>query len=251
MYEDMSEEINKKNEFKIMKDLHSVLCAIKAYYMEETLRQLKVDMELMGAHGQMQINEISEMVEMCSPNVTLEGDGCVMHQQTAKDIFKSMGKITSGKEVSETYSYLQDFPDYIDAKLEDDVKDSKNLLEILKANVIYQVLLLGEELRKESDASFDERWNKLHLNEIVKTSLLHAIYVTAKCCLEGIEANNFSPKLKEKIVLCSKIYLTESILRYGDVALLHNFISSSQMFEIKVYNFFSTHPFIFIKTFLN
>jgi len=234
MYEDMQKEISEKNNFKSMKDLHSILCAIKAYYCEETLKQLKDLRELMGAQGYLQVNEMPEIIEMCSPNVTLEGDGCVMHQQTARDIFKSMGKIATGKEVSASYVYLQDFSNYIDETLEGDVKYLPNLLEILKANVIYQVMIVGEELRKDTGASFDEKWNKIHLSEIVKTSLLHAIFVTAKICLEGLDKHNFSDKLREKLELCCRIYVTESIIRYGDVALLKGFISAKQMFEIKV-----------------
>ena len=74
MYVAMLNEIKNKNKFKIMKDLHSFCSAIKAYYMEEVLSQLKVIRECMGAHGYLNVSEIPEIIDMVAPNVTLEGD---------------------------------------------------------------------------------------------------------------------------------------------------------------------------------
>jgi len=102
----------------------------------------------MGGHGYLQVNEITEILEMVAPNVTLEGDGCVMHQQTARDIFKSLGKLMVGKEVSENYSYLGEFGNYMGEKLQGDFKEIDTLIEIIKVNSIFQALKVGEDLRK-------------------------------------------------------------------------------------------------------
>ena len=53
-------------------------------------------------------------------------------------------------------------------------------------------------------------------------------------CYNGIKAQNFSSKTHKIIELCLKVYLTDNILKYGDVVLLNNFISSEQLMKIKV-----------------
>lgn len=181
MYKAMIEEIHKKNKFKTMKDLHSLASAIKAYYMEECLSHAKIIRECLGAHAYLSVSEIPEIIEMVAPNVTLEGDGCVMYQQTAKDIFKSVGRLTKGKEIKGTYSYLQELPNYIDSKLENKSFDDVTvLIDILKAATIYQIIEVGNNLRKQDELSFDVKWNKVYLKDIINTAKLHSIYISAQ-----------------------------------------------------------------------
>jgi alkylation response protein AidB-like acyl-CoA dehydrogenase len=235
MYEEMLDQIKNKNKFTKMKDLHSLLCALKAYYMEEILQQVYTMRELTGGHGYLSVNEITEILEMISPNVTLEGDACVMYQQTAKDIFKSVGKLMTGQKVKGTYEYLQDIGDYMGAKLEDkDIHDLDTLIDILKASTIYQVIKVGNDLRVKDDIPFDTKWNKIHLSEIIKTSMLHAIYLTAAECLKGVESFGISSGLKNNILHLCKIYCTDNIIKHGDMALLNGYITAAQMIEVHV-----------------
>jgi len=161
----------------------------------------------MGGHGYLHASEVTEILEMVAPNVTLEGDSCVMYQQTARDIFKSVGKMTKGKQVKGTYAYLQDIPNYIDTQIENkDFDNVEVLIDILKASTIYQVIDVGNNLRKKDGVSFDEKWNKNNLRDIIKTAMMHSIYITAQNCFESLETMEISPKLKEKLTMLCKIY---------------------------------------------
>ncbi|CAI2386617.1 unnamed protein product [Moneuplotes crassus] len=237
MYKRMQEEINTKKEFGLMKALHSVLCALKAYYMEESVYYIKELRELMGGHGYLQVNGITELLESVSPNVTLEGDGCVMHQQTARDIFKNFQKaFMDDGPLLEGYSYLKDSFEYMDKKITGDIKDLSTLMEILKANAFIQAAKVAEKLGKSTEESFDSKWNKTHLSEIVKTSLLHAIYTSAVNCYEGLNLYGFSPKLRGVMEICLRLYITTNIIRYGDAAYLHGTISADQLMQAKDYH---------------
>lgn len=67
-----------------LKDLHSMGACIKSYFSEETFLYAKVARELCGASGYLQNSRLPGYIELWSPNVTLEGDGVVMYQQTAR-----------------------------------------------------------------------------------------------------------------------------------------------------------------------
>lgn len=155
MYHRMIDEIKNKNKFKVMKDLHSFLCALKAYYMEECLIRVKDIRECMGGHGYLNVNEVTELIDMMAPNVTLEGDGCVMYQQTAKDIFKSVGRMVKGKKIKGSYEYLMEMGEHLDATIGDkDLTDLKVLIEIIKVATIHQIIKVGNKLRKKVSGTF-------------------------------------------------------------------------------------------------
>ena len=73
MYDKMNDNI-RNGDFNMMKDLHSLACAIKAYYMDEIINQLKTVREWMGGHGYLSSASLPELIEMASPNSTLEGN---------------------------------------------------------------------------------------------------------------------------------------------------------------------------------
>jgi acyl-CoA oxidase len=234
MYKAMIEEIHKKNKFKTMKDLHSLASAIKAYYMEECLFHAKVIRECTGAHGYLSVSELPEIIEMVAPNVTLEGDGCVMYQQTAKDIFKSVGRLTKGKQLKGTYSYLKELPNYIDSQLENkNFDDVTVLIDILKAATIYQIIDVGNHLRKKDGLSFDEKWNKVYLKDIINTAMLHSIYISAQTCYEALQRESMSKGLKANLMILCKIYASENIINHAEMALIKDYITGEDLLNIK------------------
>lgn len=82
--------------------------------MPEVLDAMKNCRELCGAHGYLDASNLPHIIEIWSPNVTLEGDGYVLYQQTTKDIFKKLGKIMKGKEITGTFEYLNDIMNFTD-----------------------------------------------------------------------------------------------------------------------------------------
>ena len=83
----MREEI-KNDKFTTMRDLHSIASAFKALQMQESLDGLFRIREWCGAHGYSNYSNLPNVIEIWSPNVTLEGDTMVMYQQTAKGFIK-------------------------------------------------------------------------------------------------------------------------------------------------------------------
>ena len=157
-----------------------------------------------------------------------------MYQQTARDIFKSVGRIMSGKTITGTFSYLNDLPNYIDSKFEkEEASELSDFIEILKATTILQIIRVGNELRKDESISFDTRWNKLYLYEIIKTSKLHSIYISAVNCYEGLHEKKMSEKLRHAIELICKIYAWDNIVKFSDQALLDGYINGKILFGIQ------------------
>lgn len=146
------------------------------------------------------------MQEIWSPNVTLEGDGYVLYQQTTKDIMKRLTQMMKGKTPEGVFSYLNDFLTVIQEppKIKF-IKSVPCLLEILKVSLLNQILKTGNLLKK-TNASLDHKWNKLYLLEIVNTAKLNAIYISAKCFLDGIEGSNLSEGLYNSLLRMLKIF---------------------------------------------
>ena len=232
MYDKMVKEIA-QNKFKTMKDLHSFGCALKAYYCDEVVNQQKDLRELMGAHGYLNGSEMTDMIEMVGPIVTLEGDSCVMYQQTAKDIFKTVGKLLKGGTIKGTYAYLEQMSDYIETECEDlNIENTAELIDVLKAATVNQIVKVGNELRKSEKYSFDEKWNKVYLSEIIKTAKLHSIYSTAAIFLESLSSYEISPNLLKHLQVLCDIYVCENIIKNGDQALMSGYITGSQLLQI-------------------
>lgn len=90
----------KKEDFKIMNDLHVLVSCLKAHYMQESIDILFQMRECAGGHGYLNIAGYGPWLECWSANVTLEGDAYVLYQQTTKKLVKMVSKITQHKDVN-------------------------------------------------------------------------------------------------------------------------------------------------------
>ena len=90
------------------------------------------------------------MIEIWSPNVTLEGDGFVLYQQTTKDILKQLAQMLKSKQPSGVYSYLNDILEFTQEppklKFEFNIK---SLIDIIKASLLTQIVKTGELLKEK------------------------------------------------------------------------------------------------------
>ena len=111
MIQRMEKEI-RLNKFHTMKELHALGSAFKAYYMQETLDGFFIARELWGANGLSAFSNFPLLVELWSPNVTLEGDAMVMYLQTAKAIFKVLKKVQRGDKIFGTFAYLEEIKNF-------------------------------------------------------------------------------------------------------------------------------------------
>lgn len=235
IYNQMREEI-KNDEFGLMKELHSLCCCFKAYFMEECLENLKITRELCGAHGYSVHSGFEFLFEVKSPSVTLEGDAFVMFQQTARDIFKHMGRITKGKIAKQDFEYLNDINTIVGKKLENpDLSDINVLFGILRASALFQYIRTSKLLKKDNNIPYDEKWNKIHLLDIVKCAKLHSVVKSAEIMYGEIMDSKLSKGLTQNLLTLCKIYACDCILKYNEEAQLNNYISSDTIFEVSEY----------------
>lgn len=95
-YHTMNERIQ-NDDFSMMNDLHVLISSLKAYYMDHGMKILYNIRELMGGHGYSAFSNIPGWIEAWSANVTLEGDGYVLYQQTTRKLLKIMKSVKKGK----------------------------------------------------------------------------------------------------------------------------------------------------------
>ena len=92
----MQEEI-KSDDFSLMNHLHVLASSLKAYYMQRGIDALMKLREVCGGHGFSYLSGVCGWIEAWSPNVTLEGDGYVLYQQTTRKLVKMMNGSKKGK----------------------------------------------------------------------------------------------------------------------------------------------------------
>jgi hypothetical protein len=157
----MQEDIKNDN-FSSMRDLHSIVSAFKALQMQESLTGFFKVRECCGAHGYSNFSNIPNIIEVWSPNVTLEGDTMVMYQQTAKGFIKTFRLIKDhGKTIKGIYKYLNDYKDYIGAKDHTTsfltYSSLQQLLKVATVQSIYYVNSLLPEM--DDEINYDQAWH--------------------------------------------------------------------------------------------
>lgn len=176
------------------------------------------------------------MFDIKSAHVTLEGDSVVMFQQTARDIFKHLARVISGRPAKRDFRYLNDINTIVGEKLANtDVTDIEVLLNIIKASLLYQIIKTSKALKHNENISYQTKWNKLYLLDIVKCSKLHSVYQTALINYEEIMVSNLSEGLQSNLMTLCKIYACDSLLRYSEEALINNYIGSDILFKVESY----------------
>ena len=99
MFYKLMEDV-KKEDFTIMNDFHVLISSLKAHYMDEDMVALYNLRECQGGHGFLLSANIPSWIEGWSPNVTLEGDGYVLFQQTSRKLVKKLKAVAKGKSVN-------------------------------------------------------------------------------------------------------------------------------------------------------
>jgi hypothetical protein len=222
---------------KYVKDFHPILSSFKGFYMDEVFDIFKNLRELCGAHGYLDAANLTNQIEIWSPNTTLEGDGYVLWQQTTKDIFKRLGKMMKGNEIEGLFTYMNDFLSVIqDSPKLNYTRSMDSLIEIMKMSLLHQIMVTGNNLRKNDGVSVDIKWNKLYLLDIVKTAKLNAIYMSCKIFYEEVRDINISKGLKNTLLLLCKIHSCELVLKYCENIMLMEAVDGSVLLDISNWN---------------
>lgn len=229
LFQTMMDKIERKNDFKHLKEFHSLGSCLKAHYTDRTLEYLKIIRECCGGHGFSQYSGIPIIIETCTPNVTLEGDNTVMFQQTASNLLKSTAKIMQGQPLKGSLSYINDMTNFQGKKLKNFNPDNfEHLQNILKAHVLYHIMRVGKYFQMDQ-SSFGEKWNKLYQVDLVKAAQGHAVYITAISFLEGLRSQNISDPLKKHLECLCKVHFAHSVINYADGAILAGFIKGKHL----------------------
>jgi hypothetical protein len=146
------------------------------------------------------------LVELWSPNVTLEGDAMVMYQQTGKVIFKLLKKIARGQKIIGTFAYLHEIDDFENAQKIDDVYDIDFLTDVIKISALYQISKTNKLLKSDDGLEWSSKWNKKYQIDVVKAVKLHSVYTTASIFVEEVRSVSVNHSLKEKLIILCKIY---------------------------------------------
>ena len=231
----MQEEI-KNDKFSTMRDLHSIVSAFKGLQMQESLTGFFKIRECCGAHGFSNYSNIPNVIEIWSPNVTLEGDTVVMYLQTAKGFIKTFRLVQEyGKKIKGIYKFLNDYQEFIGTICkESSFNDCNTLLKLLQATTIQSISKVSGILPDlDDEIKYDITWNKTHQIDIINASLLNAHYLVASMFAEELQERDLSPKLKEIFYKMLKIYICEVITKYGSQLILTGYLSGSKLMEIK------------------
>ena len=236
-YNLMREEI-KNDKFTTMRDLHSIASAFKALQMQQSIDGLFKIRECCGAHGYSNYSNLPNVIEIWSPNVTLEGDTMVMYQQTAKEFIKLFRMIENyGKETKGIYSYLNEYKDFIGAHDHTtQFKNTNDLLRLYKWATILSIVKVSKLLPDiDDELKFESEWNKVYQIEIISAARLNAHYLVASMFYEELTNKDLSAPLKVVLDKMLKLYLCDIITRYGEELLISSYSTSKQLSDIKDY----------------
>ena len=230
----MHEKI-KKEDFRIMNELHVLISSLKAYYMDYTIMCMFAMRECSGGHGYSSFTGFGNFLEGWSPNVTLEGDGFVLYQQTTKKLIKMVEMVQDGKKINTAlYPYIHQLAEVGSAKeMEKDIREPQKLLDIIRVALSYQLLDLIKKLKSNEDIPYDVKWNKAHQVEIAKIAMMHALYMSSKAFIDGIQTLSMKKDTVDALWILCKFFMCDVILKHGEYALLHNYIDSSQLMNIQ------------------
>ena len=222
-YFEMMDKINRKNNFNMLKDMHSIASSLKALFTERTLDDLKIIRECWGGHGFSAYSGLPNLIECVSPNVTLEGDNIVMYQQTAAHLVKAWANILQGKQLKNSLKYINEIASFEEQKLKkfnpDDVEE---LLSILKVHALYHISRVAKALQL-GEGSFETKWNRVYQADVIKIAQAHAVYHTGLNFVEGMKAIKVSKGLKAILECLCRIHLAHSIVTYKMLIKIYKF----------------------------
>lgn len=234
-YEIMREEI-KNDKFTTMKDLHSIAAAFKALQMQESLDGFFKAREVCGAHGYSNYSNIPNIIELWSPNVTLEGDSMVMYQQTARGFIKSFRLVEQhGKQLKGIYSYLNEYKGFIGFKDHSkEFKDNEELLKLLKAATVLSIHKVSHLLPEiDDEINYDIQWNKVYQIDIISASLLNAHFLVAMMFQQELKIRDLSKNLKSVLYKTLDLYICDVLIKFGQELLYSDYITPTQWLGFK------------------
>ena len=234
-YEKMISEIKDDN-FSTMRDLHSIVSAFKGLQMQESLTGFFKIRECCGAHGYLSYSNMPNLIEIWSPNVTLEGDTIVMYLQNAKGFIKTFRLVQNhGKKIKGIYKFLNNYKEYVGATdHQGKFTDSESLLKLLQAATVMSINKTSDLLPEiDDEINYDVAWNKTYQIDIISSSLLNAHYLIASMFAQELDSVKLSKNLMSVMNKMLCVYLCDVITKFGQQLILNGYLKGNQLMKIK------------------
>ena len=194
LYYEMMRNIQEKEDFSTMNELHSILSGCKAFFTWETLLGIEVCRQSCGGHGYADYSGIPLLFGMFCSHVTLEGDNTVMALQTARYLLKSAQKALKGGKLQGSVEYLKHMKEIVSvqrctATSKEDFGSLEIIDKALQANscqLLWKVLQKFTTLIEEGE-SMKEIWDRKAGNDLFEASRAHIQYFTFKSFYQMIK----------------------------------------------------------------
>ena len=224
MFMTMMDNIQTKNDFSLMMDLHGLLSGCKACFTWDTLSGMEILRQSCGGHGYLESSGFTNLIQHAAAKVTLEGDNTVMLLQMGRYLIKSLQRATQGKKIDDNVAYLEHAHELMQeqcpAKSKDDFDNLELVLRVMQVSAASMLISTTNEMLKYAEAGIPPK-------EIfdVKTGLL--IFDASKAHTYCFTFKSFMESLKEADEETRKV-LKKLCLLYGINKLLENAIGLAE-----------------------
>lgn len=225
--------IQEREDFSLMKDLHATLCAVKAFYSYETDAGINRARQSCGGHGYSSFSGFTTLWREFSPNVTYEGENTVMILQTARYLVTCLEKLRKGSQLQDNVAYLKNLQEILSikkcaAKRASDY-DMNVLFDVIQANAAIVIYRAGKALMKGAqEGGFKDSWDKKAGISLIEAARGHTLVYTFRAFAEKIDAEIASPQLKIVLQRLCMLYGIEKILEHPLGLVESEYLSSKQ-----------------------
>ena len=232
------EGIDKEN-FSLTKDLHTMICCLQPFILENINDKIKQSLELTNSQISLPSERAKRYASIITNNIESEIDTFSLYQKTAKMLFRKLADILRGIMPTGQFKYLKDAvginrnpKQYIHL-----YKSIPSLLDIIKVSLIHQIIYTGSKLKKRmGEVSLSAKWDKIFQNDVILTSKLHAAYTIGSIFYEQVLSLSLSKGLKNSLLRLCKVYLCSTILKYCSNVILHANLHSQTLINIRIWH---------------
>jgi acyl-CoA oxidase len=179
-------------EYRSLELAHATLAGLKAYATQTVADGVEDARKCCGGHGYLAMSGLPDLVATTTVLATLEGENCVMYQQTARFLVKC---VHGGADIDATVAYLQDSADPELLRPAVDILDSEEQLRIFR----HRAMRLVKEYAQAFSASQTrdglnpaQAWNT-HMMGFISAAHAHVEYTVLRSFVEAVHQLDTGP----------------------------------------------------------
>jgi len=211
--------IQEKEDFSLMKELHATLCGAKTFYSYDTDSGIQRARQACGGHGYNSFSGFSTLWKEYSPTITYEGENTIMALQVARFLVSCLDKVRNDEPLQATVVYLKSLGDILSGKKcqVENVKDYNidTVLSILQINASFLVYKAATNLMKGAqESSLRESWDKKTGLALLEAARAHTTVFTYQAFSDKINRDVKSPALKVVLQRLCTLYGVDKLLTH-------------------------------------